>query len=155
MARNIVLEFERGGAVEAELLTEEAPRTCEAILKALPVRNKAVHAMWAGEELFFDGFPLSEPLVFENETNDPEPGSLACIASAATRRFRKENITSFCIFYGRAIPRGAVDQEIDVTVFGRADEVAGMADIGRRIRRRGVERSTITRSGAADAGPET
>lgn len=144
MPTKIVLAFERGGSVAAELLTEEAPRTCAAVLGALPFRNKAVHAMWAGEEIFFDGFPLTEPLVYENETNDVAPGSLACIASAATRRFRKENITSFCIFYGTSRPRKGVDQTVDVNVFARVKDVKVLAEIARRIRHKGSEEITIT-----------
>jgi hypothetical protein len=54
--------------------------------------------------------------------------------------------SSFCIFYGRAIPRGAVDLEIDVTVFGRVDDVPAMADIGKRVRRLGVEKVTIRKA---------
>jgi hypothetical protein len=143
MARSTVLKFERGGAVEAELLTEEAPRTCEAVLRALLVKNKAVHAMWADEKFFFDGFPFSKPLIFENETNDVEPGSLACISSYATRRFRKESITSFCIFYGKSRPRKAIDQTVDVNVFARIHDVKAVAEIGRRIRHKGSEEITI------------
>lgn len=149
MATMIVLEFERGGAVVAELLTDDAPRTCEAVLRALPVKNKAVHAMWAGEEIFFDGFPLSEPLVFENETNDVEPGSIACISSYATRRFRKENITSFCIFYGKSRPRKGVDQTVDVNVFARIKDAKAMTEIARRIKYQGAEEITIKKEGSA------
>lgn len=144
MQKTITLAFERGGAVVAELLTEEAPRTCAAVLEALPFRNRALHAMWAGEEIFFDGFPLSEPLVYENETNDVAPGSLACIASSATRRFRKENITSFCIFYGPSRPRKGVDQTVDVNVFARVKDVKALAEFARRIRHMGSEEITIT-----------
>ncbi len=150
MARCILLQFERGGAVKADLLMEEAPRTYEAVLKVLSVRNWAVHAMWAGEELFFDGFPLSKPLPFENETNDVEPGSLACIASCATRRFRKENITSFCIFYGTSRPRKGVDQTVDVNVFARVKDIKALAEIARRIRHKGSEEITITAEDPAD-----
>ena len=143
MTQGIVLEFARGGSVSAELLTQEAPKTCAAILKALPVRNKAVHAMWAGEEVFFDGFPLSEPLVFENETNDVEPGSIACISSYATRRFRTESITSFCVFYGKARPRKGLDQTVDVNVFARVRDSKALREICRRIKYEGAEEMLI------------
>jgi hypothetical protein len=153
MPKRIVLTFERGGSVAAELLTEDAPRTCAAVLNALPIRNRAVHAMWAGEEIFFDGFPLSEPLIYENETNDVAPGSLACIASSATRRFRKENITSFCIFYGTSRPRKGVDQTVDVNVFARVKDIKALAEIARRIRHKGSEEITITAENPA--GPSS
>jgi hypothetical protein len=143
MATRIAIEFARGGVVFADLLPGEAPKTCEAVLGALPVKNKAVHAMWAGEEIFFDGFPLSEQLIYENETNDVEPGSIACISSFATRRFRKENITSFCIFYGKSRPRKGLDQTVDVNVFARVADIAAMREICRRIKYEGAEEILI------------
>jgi hypothetical protein len=102
-----------------------------------------IHAMWAGEEVFFDGFPLSEPLIYENETNDVEPGNLGCISSYATRRFRKESITSFCIFYGTSRPRKGVDQTVDVNVFAKMEDKKAIAEITRRIRHKGSEEITL------------
>jgi len=133
----IVMEFERGGRITAALLEDRASETCRRILAALPVEAEAVHAMWAGEEVFFSGFPAK--FEYEHPTKEVPPGALAMVPRSS----------SFCIFYGRAIPRGAVDQEIDVTVFAQVDDVAAMAEIGKRIRRRGVEKITITREGAA------
>ena len=129
----IVMEFEKGGSVSATLFEDRAPGTCRAVLDALPVEAEVVHAMWAGEEVFFGGFPAK--FEYERPTKDVKPGDLAMVPRSS----------SFCIFYGRAIPRGAVDREIDVTVFGRVDDVAAMAEIGKRVRRRGVEKITIRR----------
>ena len=130
----IVMEFQRGGRVAARLLEDRAPQTCQAVLDALPVEAEVIHAMWAGEEIFFGGFPGS--FVYEQPTRLIQPGDLAMVPRSA----------SFCIFYGRSIPRGAVDQEIDVTVFGRVDDVQAMADIGARIRRRGAEKIVIKKA---------
>ena len=88
--------------------------------------------MWAGEEIFFGGFPGT--FEYEHPTQEVVPGTLAMVPRSS----------SFCIFYGRAIPRGAVDQTIDVTVFGQVDDVDAMAAIGGRVRRQGVEKITIT-----------
>jgi hypothetical protein len=103
------------------------------VLAALPVEAEVVHAMWAGEEVFFGGFPAQ--FEYERPTQQVGPGTLAMVPRSS----------SFCIFYGRAIPRGAVDEEIDVTVFGKVDDVAAMAEIGRRVRRQGVEKITVSR----------
>ena len=130
----IVMTFERGGSLTGTLFGDRAPETCRTVLEALPVEAEVIHAMWAGEEIFFSGFPAT--FEYEAPTKDVEPGALAMVPRSS----------SFCIFYGQAIPRGAVDAEIDVTVFGRADDVAAMAEIGRRVRRRGVEKITITRA---------
>jgi hypothetical protein len=127
----IVLEFERGGRIAATLDEERAPETCKAVLAALPFQAEVLHAMWAGEEVFFPSFPGT--FRYEQPTQKVEPGDLAMVPRS----------NSFCIFYGRSIPRGAVDEEIDVTVFGRADDVAAMAEVGKRVRRQGVEKLTI------------
>ena len=130
----IVMTFERGGSLTATLFEDRAPETCKRVLDALPVEAEVIHAMWAGEEIFFSGFPAT--FEYEAPTKDVEPGALAMVPRSS----------SFCIFYGRAIPRGAVDQEIDVTVFGRLDDVPAMAEISKRVRRGGVEKITITRA---------
>lgn len=129
----IVLEFERGGRISASLDEKRAPETSKAVLAALPFQAEVIHAMWAGEEIFFSGFPGT--FHYEQPTRKVEPGDLAMVPRS----------NSFCIFYGRSIPRGAVDDEIDVTVFGRVDDVSAMAEVARRVRRQGVEHLTIRR----------
>jgi len=127
----IVLEFERGGRITGTLFEDRAPRTCRTILESLPVEAEVLHAMWAGEEIFFNGFPAE--FEYEQPTREVKPGALAMVPRSS----------SFCVFYGRAIPRGAVDETIEVTVFGQVDDLAAMAEVGARIRRQGVEKVTI------------
>lgn len=128
----IRMEFERGGVVMGTLFEDQAPQTCRKVIQALPYTGEALHAMWAGEEIFFGGFPAKfEP---ENPTIQVKPGALAMVPGSS----------SFCVFYGRAIPRKSVDQTVEVTVFGQVDDVPAMADIGRRVRRQGVEKMTIS-----------
>lgn len=143
MAKEIFFEFEKGGRVAAVLQEDKAPKTCQAILKALPFENVAIHAMWAGEEIFFDGFPLSEALEYENETNDVEPGSVACISTLAVRKFAEKKFTSFCVFYGKSRPRKGVDQTVDVNVFARVRDLEKMTEIAKRIRFEGREKMMI------------
>ncbi len=130
----IVLEFERGGRISTTLFEDRAPETCRTVLAALPVEAEVMHAMWAGEEIFFNGFPGQ--FEYEHPTTEVEPGALAMVPRSS----------SFCIFYGRSNPRGAVDHYIDVTVFGQVDNVSAMAGIGTRVRRQGVEKVTIRKA---------
>ena len=130
----LAMTFERGGSITATVLENRAPETCRKVLAALPVTAEVVHAMWAGEEIFFGDFPAQ--FEYEQPTQEVAPGALAMVPRSR----------SFCIFYGRAIPRGAVDETIDVTVFGTVDDVDAMAAIGQRVRRQGVEKVTITRA---------
>jgi len=139
MTKGITLEFERGGTVFAELLEREAPKTCKAILRALPVENRVIHAKWAGEEIFFDGFPLPETLEFENETTNVKPGDIGCLSSYLTKR----GDTAFCIFYGKARPRKDVDETEDVNVFAKIKDIEAITKIGTRIRWEGAEKISI------------
>lgn len=143
MKKGIILEFERGGTVFAELLEEKAPRTCKAILDVLPFEHRIIHAMWGGQEIFFDGFPLSKPLEFENVTNNVEVGDVACISSYVVRPSIKKSITSFCIFYGKSRPRKSVDETEDVNVFAKIKDIQAITKIGRRIRFEGAEKILI------------
>lgn len=46
--RKIVLEFERGGRLVADLLDTDAPDTAEALWKKLPMREMCEHAKFSG-----------------------------------------------------------------------------------------------------------
>lgn len=126
----------------ATLLEDRAPRTCRAVLASLPVENKVVHAMWAGEEIFFNEFPISGRLEYENSTNEVKPGDVAVISPQALPSLGKRH-TAFCIFYGKSRPRKSVDQTVDVNVFAEIGEVEKIADIGKRIRMGGQEKIRI------------
>ena len=133
MAR-IRMEFERGGVIIGTLFEDRAPKTCKALLKALPHEAEVLHAMWAGEEIFFGNFPAK--FEYEHPTQKVTDGALAMLPESS----------SFCIFYGRSMPRKAVDQGVDVTVFGQVDDVKAMAEVGKRVRRQGVEKVRISRA---------
>lgn len=46
--RKVVLEFERGGRLVAELLDTDAPKTAEAFWRKLPIRDLCEHAKFSG-----------------------------------------------------------------------------------------------------------
>jgi hypothetical protein len=148
MAKKIVMEFERGGTVAATMLEDVAPKSCEMIWSSLPVEARVRHAMWAGEEVFFDEFPISKDMPLENATNSVKPGSITTAASFWVRDgqpcFQKGQ-TAFAIFYGKGKPRKAVDETLDMNYFAHVDDVEKMAEIGRRIRMQGSEKITIRR----------
>lgn len=86
--RMLAIEFERGGCLKAELLDEEASRTCEAVWRALPLEAKVMQARFAGEEMYFkteiEGVP-------ENKIN-PKVGDIAFNPNPQWR--------AICIYYG-------------------------------------------------------
>jgi len=143
MSKRLLLEFERGGQVTATLLEDQAPRTCKAVLASLPIENKVIHAKWAGDEIFFDGFPLQGELEYENATNDVKPGDVAVISTQAYIPTLGKGKTSFCIFYGKSRPRKSVDETVDVNVFAGINDTEKMTEIGRRVRLSGSEKILI------------
>ena len=148
MSKKIVLEFERGGKITATMLEEKAPLTCGIIYGSLPVEGKLRHAMWAGEEVFFDEFPISREMPLENATNNVKPGSITTAASSWVRDGQpcfQHGQTAFAIFYGKGRPRKTVDETLDMNYFAHVDDVERMVEIGKRIRMQGTEKITITR----------
>ena len=133
MTDRIKLTFERGGQVTVTLLKEAAPETCRVVLDALPAEGELIHAITSGEEVFASGFPAKEDVAQENSTIDVKPGDIAYYDPAK----------SFCIFYGVGLPRSGIDETSPVNVFGKADDIEKMAEIGKRIRRQGVEKVQI------------
>jgi hypothetical protein len=60
----------------ATLEQEQAPRTCEAIRRLLPLRSKVIHVRWSGEAIWI---PLGDQRLgidFENNTSYPAPGEI-------------------------------------------------------------------------------
>jgi Protein of unknown function (DUF3830) len=66
-----------GIACVARLLDEDAPRTCEAVWAALPLRGEVFHAKYARNEVYVlvPSF-AREPLPPENPTITPIPGDV-------------------------------------------------------------------------------
>ena len=153
VAKQIIFEFERGGRVAADLLEEEAPKTCKLILSALPFENPVVHAKWAGEEIFIDGIPMPGTLDYENDTNAVVPGDVACCSSISIRHephLADKGVTSLCIFYGIARPRTSVDLTLDVNVFAKIKDIKAITEIARRVRWEGSEKLTIKLKSSED-----
>jgi len=60
----------------AELLEAEAPGTCGAIIKALPIRGKVIHARWSGEAMWLPMKDSGVEVPHENATSHPSRGEL-------------------------------------------------------------------------------
>ncbi|MBA2696498.1 MAG: DUF3830 family protein [Actinobacteria bacterium] len=68
---------QRGVSAVAQLLEAEAPRTCAAVLAALPLEAQVYHGKYARNEIYglFPGLPDPDP-GRENTTITPIPGDL-------------------------------------------------------------------------------
>lgn len=101
---------DEGVSAIAQLLTKQAPKTCECIWNLLekPVENMGIHAMWTGREISFpvpyNKFQNNEGLSIppENQTVIPIPGDLIWNAYLPYQWQGNPNpVYDFGIFYGR------------------------------------------------------
>jgi hypothetical protein len=60
----------------AELLEDEAPETCKAFLRALPIRGEVIQARWSGEAAWLPMEEWGIEAPFENHTSHPSRGDL-------------------------------------------------------------------------------
>lgn len=147
--KQLEMSFDKGGKLTATLLWDKAPKTCEAIVKALqehgPITERLLHAQYAGSEVYFEDFPTDEEIPFENTTlrmdenlyiTNKHPGGVLAF-------YVNPKILSFCIVYGELIPRRMVDVEIALNVFAEIDDWEEAKKIGDRARWEGPGSVTV------------
>lgn len=113
MARYLTITLaKRGVSCVAELLDEQAPRTCAAVWSALPLEGDAVHAKYARNEVYTMVPPFAEREPgLENPTVTPIPGDVVYFSFSEgmlDKGFREDRgvdgmtgIVDLAIFYGR------------------------------------------------------
>ena len=96
----------------AELLEKDAPRTCDAVWRSLPLGGDAYHAKYARNEVYtmVERF-IETDIGLENPTVTPIPGDVVFFSFAAgqlDRNFKEEKgihtlpgVIDLAIFYGR------------------------------------------------------
>lgn len=88
LEKKFELKFSKGGKFTAVLLENEAPKTCEAFLKTLPMEVRFRQARYAGEEFFFRTDINCEQ---ENQVH-PKWGDISFNSDPAWK--------AVCIYYG-------------------------------------------------------
>ena len=76
MSRQIRLTFiDEGISIGAEMLDDQAPKTCQIIWDLLPLEEDAVHAIYSGSEI---AYFLSQDIKIpkENQTSRVLPGDI-------------------------------------------------------------------------------
>lgn len=115
MSRHIEIELSaRGVRCVARLLDEEAPRTAEAVYRALPLGGDVYHAKYARNELYTFVSPPAASFGLENPTITPIPGDLVYFdftagqLPASTYGYesdeaagKEQRIVDLALFYGR------------------------------------------------------
>jgi len=127
--KNVEIVFQRGGRFVIELLEEQAPDTCRAFLRVLPLKDLEVrHAKSSGDEVYVQ----ATEMVAEKENNvAPVQGDVAFNTDV--------NWRAICIYYGPKITtRHAFNK------FGHiASNLEEFEKVGNRIWLNGVENATL------------
>jgi hypothetical protein len=145
MATRVVLTFvDEGVSAVAELLEDQAPKSCAAVLAALPQTTEAHHATYSGSEV---AFILDRDLEVgkENATSKVIPGDLAYTRFEGGELWGFPNTFSeLCWFYDRDAVPSMPDGPVPVNIIGRfVENFAAFAAVCRRMRREGVKRIEI------------
>ncbi len=111
MVRKIEILLERRGIrAVAELLEDEAPRTCEAVWNGLPQSGSVWHAKSANNEIFILNAPFAaEEPGRENGTVFPIPGDLlyfflppgSPVPAEVRQQTAATGLVDLAVFYGR------------------------------------------------------
>jgi hypothetical protein len=60
----------------ANLLKNKAPKTCEVLLKVMPIKGRVIQARWSGEAVWLQMDPYKAKAPNENPTSHPSIGHL-------------------------------------------------------------------------------
>ena len=145
MATRLTLTFvDEGVSAVAELLEDQAPKTCAAVLAALPQTNEAHHATYSGSEV---AFILDRDLGVgkENATSKVIPGDLAYTRFEGGELWGfPDTFSELCWFYDRDAVPSMPDGPVSVNIFGRfVENFPEFAAVCRRMRREGVKRVQV------------
>lgn len=161
MSRYITISLDkRGVSCRAVLLDEQAPRTCEAVWRALPQGDQAYHAKYARNEVYTLVTPFADPEPGrENPTVTPIPGDVVYFAfepweignpaygyDAESEAHSAAGATDLAIFYGRNNllingDAGWVPGNVFATIVEGLDDMAAAAQ---DLWLRGVEGETLS-----------
>jgi hypothetical protein len=145
MAKEIIIEFEKGGQFVAELFEKEAPRNTKTLWEALPLQGEAIHGAVTGQSVWivtkdyikFEDVHEENQLVMGNT-----PGTVALESYGPETNLNRSEIT---IVYGpRFYPRNPFRGEVPMNRVGLIkDNLEKLIQIGMNIREYGKQKVTI------------
>ena len=126
MARFMEIRLEkRGVACVARLLDGAAPRTCDAVWKALPQKGEAYHAKYARNEIYALVPPFAERKPgLENPTITPIPGDVVYF------HFEEWQLSPGSHGYEREGAQSTSAQTVDLAVFYERNNLLLNPDFG-------------------------
>lgn len=132
----IKLEFQKGEVFIAELLEEEAPKTCKTIKERLPFTYRFHHSIVSGQAIV----TLPPDLTVERENQRVagiEPGTLSFLVRDEPVRVPDEIYIAYGIFISRGL---TVDMKQPVNVFAQIKTgLAELKKVCQRILMEGAE----------------
>lgn len=139
--KQILLTFtDEGVSVLADLLWEEAPNTCGALVEAGPCQGTAHHAIYSGSEGVLV-LPQVVRIPPENATTRVRPGDVGFTWMAAGSHYGvTQDFAEVCWFYDRDAEPRMPGGPVPINIFARwVEPVAGFVAVCFRMRREGVK----------------
>ena len=131
-------------SAHGELLWREAPQTCEAMSRLLPLSGEAHHAIYSGSECVLI-LPEVLRLPPENSTTKVAPGDVAFVWFAAGAAYGvASDFAEICWFYDLDAEPRMWEGPVPVNVFARIIQPAdAFFAVCRRMRREGVKQLLV------------
>jgi len=145
MPKRIKITFtEENVSAIAELLEDDAPKTCEAVLSLLPQEGAAHHATYSGSEVVL----ILDRIIDvgqENATIMVIPGDVAFTTFEGGKIFGfPDTFSEIAVFYARDAIPSMPNGPVPMNIFGRITEgLEAFAEVSFKMRRSGVKPLTI------------
>ena len=129
-----------GVSAEAELLWRAAPRTCEELVKLLPLQGTTHHAIYSGSECVLL-LPTVLRLPPENATSNVKRGDIGFAWMAKGSSYGvTDDFAEICWFYDIDAQPRMWEGPVEVSLFARFVEPADpFYAVCRRMRREGIK----------------
>jgi hypothetical protein len=146
MLRKVLLKFERGGELVAELMPDLAPKTVEGFLEILPLTVTVYHSRWCGREV---NFPIKTKRTIPREKQTATCNTGDVVYWKEWEMAPSEAAEAIGIYYGAEVLRDHRGY-LPVNPFARIsqDQWKMIEEIGLRIWQQGTERLVVERLNA-------
>lgn len=136
----IVIEFEKGGLFVAQLLEDEAPKSCDIIKKRLPFQYRFQQSIVSGQAMV--ALPSDMTMPRENQrVAGILPGAISFLVRDEPVLVPDEIYIAYGIFISRGL---TVDAKQPVNVFAQIDsDLEELKKVGRRIHLEGAETASF------------
>lgn len=145
MPRRIKITFtEENVSAIVELLEDQAPKTCAAVLSCLPQTGEAHHATYSGAEVVLILDRVMD-VGLENSTIMVIPGDVAFTTFEGGKIFGyPDTFSEIAVFYARDAIPSMPNGPVPMNIFGRITEgLEAFADVSFQMRRSGIKPLTV------------